>query len=119
MMLEITGSVKDRNLVEEYAVNIIKRFRLDRRKHGTITIRFRKRMPNGYGDSLGACEGDRRDADIDIAQKQSFYEQMLTLAHEMVHAKQFMRGEYPSEMEAKTAEYDLFGRCYPWKKVRY
>ena len=73
MMLEITGSVKDRHLVEEYAVNIIKRFRLDRRKHGTITIRFRKRMPNGYGDSLGACEGDRRDADIDIAQKQSFW----------------------------------------------
>jgi len=118
MMFEITGQVKDRALVEEYTQNIIKRFRLDRRKHGTITIRFRKRMPKGYGCSVGACEGDRTDALIDIAQKQTFYEQMLTLAHELVHAKQFMRGEYPSEMEAKNAEYDLFGRCYPWKKVK-
>ena len=119
MFLEITGEIQDRHLVEEYTMNIIKKFRLHRRKHGTITIRFRKRMPNGYGDLLGFCEGDRRDADIDIAQKQTFYEQMLTLAHELVHAKQFMRGESPSEMEAKTAEYDLFGRCYPRKKVRY
>ena len=119
MMLEIIGKVKNRLLVEEYAVNIIKKFRLDKRKHGVITIRFRKRMPNGYGNSLGACEGDRTDALIDIAQKQTFYEQMLTLAHELVHAKQFMRGEFPSEMEAKNAEYDLFGRYYPWKKVKY
>ena len=117
-MLEITGKVKDRHLVEEYAVNIIKKFRLDRRKHGVITVRFRKRMPNGYGDSLGACEGDRTDALIDIAQKQTFYEQMLTLAHEMVHAKQFFRGEYPSEMEAKNREHELFGRCYPWYMVK-
>ena len=118
MMFEITGQVKDRALVEEYAMNIIKKFRLDRRKHGVITIRFKKRMPKGYGDSLGSCEGDRADALIDISKKQTFYEQMLTLAHEMVHAKQFMRGEYPSEMEAKRAEYDLFGRCYPLIKVK-
>jgi|TARA_B110001454_G_C12577061_1_gene374427 Zn-dependent peptidase ImmA (M78 family) len=117
-MFEIIGQVRNRDLVEQYTANIINKFRLDRRKHGMITIRFRKRMPKDYGDSLGSCEGDRKNALIDIAQKQTFYEQMLTLAHEMVHAKQFMRGEYPSEMEAKNSEYDLFGRCYPWKKVK-
>jgi hypothetical protein len=75
-------------------------------------------MPKGFGDSLGLCEGDRKESLIDIAQKQTFYEQMITLAHEMVHAKQFMKGEYPSEMEAKSLEYDLFGRCYPWERVK-
>ena len=119
MLFEITGKVKNKKLVEEYVENIIKKFQLHRRKHGLITVRFRKRMPNGYRDSTGTCEGDRDGAVIDIAKKQTFYEQMLTVAHELVHAKQFMRGEYPSEKEASTAEYDLFGRCYPWEKVKY
>ena len=119
MMLEIHGNIKDRHLVEEYAVNIIKKFRLDRRKNGTIIIRFRKRMPNGVADSTGICEGDRDEAIINIAKKQTFYEQMLTLAHELVHAKQFMKGEYPSEREATKFEYELFGKCYPWDKVKY
>ena len=34
-------------------------------------------MPKGFGDSVGACEGDRKGADIDIAKKQTFYEQMM------------------------------------------
>ena len=118
MMFEITGRPRNKELVEIYAENLIRRLGLHRRKTGTIIINFRRQMPKGYGDSVGACEGDRKGADIDIAKKQTFYEQMITLAHEMVHAKQFMRGEYPSEMEAKTREYDLFGRCYPWEMVK-
>jgi len=117
MMYFISGQPKNKPLVEIYVAALIKKLKLHRRKHGTITIRFRKRMPKDFGDSVGACEGDKAYALIDIAQKQTFYEQMITLAHEMVHAKQFMRGEYPSEMEAKNNEYDLFGRCYPWEKT--
>ena len=30
-----------------------------------------------------------------------------TLAHEMIHVKQFLNGEYPSEREAKRKEFDL------------
>ena len=30
-----------------------------------------------------------------------------TLAHEMIHVKQFLNGEYPSEREAKSKEFDL------------
>ena len=30
-----------------------------------------------------------------------------TLAHEMIHVKQFLKGEYPSEREAKRLEFKL------------
>ena len=119
MLFEITGEVKNKKLVEQYTENVIKKLQLHRRKHGLITIKFRKRMPNGFADSTGICEGDRDEAIINIAKKQTFYEQMLTLAHELVHAKQFMKGEYPSEREATKFEYELFGKCYPWDKVKY
>ena len=115
MMVEIQGKTQDEELVEMYLVNLTKKLGLARRKTGEITVKFADRMPKGYADSLGLCEGDTTEAIITIAKKQTFYEQMRTLAHEMVHAKQFMKGEFPSEMEAKKAEYDLFGRCFPWE----
>jgi Zn-dependent peptidase ImmA (M78 family) len=117
MFIEIKGKCKDPELVEEYVLNLAKKLGLARRKTGEIVITFKAKMPKSYGDSLGLCEGDRTEALITIAKKQTYYEQMRTLAHEMVHAKQFMRGEYPSEREATNREFDLFGRCSPWEKT--
>lgn len=117
MFIEIRGIHENEELVEEYVLSMAKRLGLAKRKTGEIIITFRDRMPKGYKGTLGLCEGDRNLAEILIAKKQTFYEQMRTLAHEMVHAKQFMKGEYPSEREAQRAEDVLFGRCYPWEKV--
>jgi hypothetical protein len=117
MFVEIKGKCRAPEMIEEYTLNLIKKLGLARRKTGEIIITFKNEMPKEYGNVLGLCEGDRTEALITISTKQTYYEQMRTLAHEMVHAKQFMRGEYPSEMEAKRAEFDLFGRCYPWEKT--
>lgn len=115
MNLFIKGDIDNKDLVEIYIINVLKHLKIDRRKSSEIKINFRSKMPKGYGDSVGLCEGDTEDCIIYIAKKQTFYEQMITLAHELVHAKQFLKGEYPSEMEAKSQEYDLLGRCFPWE----
>ena len=117
MYIEIKGKVLPPELVEQYTHNLAKRLGLARRKTGEIIVTFKKRMPNGFSNVLGLCEGDRTEALISISNTQTYYEQMRTLAHEMVHAKQFMKGEYPSEKEATLKEFDLFGRCYPWEKT--
>ena len=117
MDLFIQGDIKDKNLVEIYIVNVLKHLKIDRRKSTEIIVKFRKKMPKGFGDSVGLCEGDREECIVYISNKQNFFEQMLTLAHELVHAKQFLKGEYPSEMEAKSQEYDLLGRCFPWERT--
>jgi len=85
---------------------------VDRRKNISISFKFKNRLP---GQAHGLCTGDKDGCEIEISKNQVFYEQMLTLAHEVVHAKQFIKEEYPSEMEAKSREYDLFGRCFPWE----
>ena len=60
MMVEIQGKTQDEELVEIYLVNLTKKLGLARRKTGEITVNFVDRMPKGYGDSLGLCEGDRQ-----------------------------------------------------------
>ena len=117
MDLFIQGDIKDKNLVEIYIINVLKHLKIDRRKSTEIVVKFRKKMPKGFGDSVGLCEGDKEECIVYISNKQTFYEQMITLAHELVHAKQFLKGEYPSEMEAKSQEYDLLGRCFPWERT--
>ena len=117
MFIEIKTN-KHSDLVFDYVINVLKELNVDRRKAYDITINFPKRMPNGYGDSFGVCEGDNEDSMIYISGKQSFFEQMITLAHELLHAKQFMNGEYPSEREAIASEYHLFGKCFPFSELK-
>lgn len=113
MFIEIKTK-KNQEIISQYVVNVLKELNVDRRKRYDITIKFPGRMPNGYADSYGLCEGNKVDSVIYISSKQTFYEQMITLAHELVHAKQFIHGEYPSEREAVTSEYHLFGKCFPF-----
>ena len=64
----------------------------------------------------GYCNGDTHDIDIDINRTISFEDQMQTLAHEMVHAKQFLRKELDGNLWKKrnydNVEYD----DQPWEK---
>ena len=115
MNLFIEGDIDKKDLIEIYVINVMKHLKIDRRKSVEVLIRFKKRMPKGCGECAGLCEGNEIEAIIDISKKYTFYEQMITLAHELVHAKQFFKGEYPSETEAKTREYGIFGRCFPWE----
>lgn len=113
MFIEIQNA-KDKDLVYTYIINILKELKVDRRKRYDIIVKFPKRMPKGFGDAYGVCEGDQNESIINISNKQVFLEQMITLAHEIVHAKQFMDGAYPSEREAIRNEYHLFGKCFPF-----
>ena len=90
---------------------------------------------------LEAVESDKISyGEIEIArtsegEKLQFFEQMITLAHEMIHIKQYMKGEMtdepqavwhgrnhektpygkqPWELEAHKMEHELFAKCFPW-----
>lgn len=112
MNVFFNGRIAKKALVEIYVMNVCKELNIDRRKKIDMDINFSSKLQN---DWLGLCTGDPTFIEIDISRNQTFFEQMLTLAHELVHAKQFLNEEYPSEKEAKSLEYDLFGRCFPWK----
>jgi len=93
-------------------------------------------------ETYGYCVGDKDSATITISKTDpysgdrcGFSEMMMTLAHEMVHAKQFLRGELksepnwfwkgraarnykyinqPWEREAFRMERELFWACFPF-----
>ena len=119
-MICISGRVKHKSLVEDYVLNLVKELGVDQRRKWTLTVSFKSRVED---DCMGVCIDDPdKEIDIEIARvvdrgRVNFYEQMQTLAHEMVHFRQFMYDEYPSEREAKNLEYELYAKCFPWSEL--
>ena len=73
------------------------------------------------------CSGDKNSADITLCRynendvKFTLDEIMLNLAHELVHAKQFVRGELHSNLN-KWKSLDYSNTAYsrqPWEKEAY
>ena len=138
MILEIEGRVKNKTVVYEYVDRLIHKLGLGRRYASELNIKFTSKLE---GECEGLCAGGSRWADVEIArtcngEKQTFFEMMLTLAHEMIHVKQYMKGEMsddpkalwhgrnhdntpytkqPWEVEAHKDEYELFAKTFPFE----
>lgn len=117
MIYTIRGRHKNAIAVDEYVQWLCYHLNIGHLKKPEVHIKF---LTACEGDVLGLCY---EDLNIEIAKTQNgkeltFFEQMLTLSHEMVHAKQFIRGQYPSEREAKKLEFGLYGKCFPWHLVK-
>jgi len=98
--LFIKGRVKNKTLVRIYALDVLEQLKLHKIRTRTITIKFK----NNIGGQLGLCEGDKQYAYLYIAKKCpftnrnfTFLELMRTMTHELVHARQFLRGELRAE----------------------
>tara|TARA_A200000159_G_scaffold23543_1_gene20569 strand:- start:127 stop:567 length:441 start_codon:yes stop_codon:yes gene_type:complete len=135
----ILGRCKNEDAVNIYICNLLKALKIHRLSSKNIEIEFKNRLES---DAQGFCFGDKSQASIQIArrssgQKMSFLIQMQTLAHELTHAKQFLRGELdydedgnftwmnksangykynnqPWEKEASKQEKALFLECFPF-----
>lgn len=121
----IEGSVKNKELTWAYTAALMKALKIDRLSWRFVTIIFK----NDIGGAEGLCEGDKDYADIHIAKKcpatgrkLGYLEMMKTLAHEMVHARQFLRGQLTCEggFAWKGRKADGFDyRNQPWEKEAY
>jgi hypothetical protein len=133
----LEGQIKNKRIAELYACMLCKELKIHRFKNKIIDIKVVKKIEGAYG----LCEGDDTYAEITLAKhcpidgrKLGFLEMMKTLAHEFVHAKQFLRGQLtceggfawkgkkgegwkyenqPWEKEAYKLEKELFMECFP------
>lgn len=128
----IKGQIKNKATVHEYVQNIAKHLKISRFQK-PIVINFDKKLTN----ASGLCSFDYGIIEIDIAKNHfTFMEMMQTLAHEMIHAKQFLRKELdaskgqwawkgrsaegykyknqPWEKEAYRKELEVFSKCFPF-----
>lgn len=147
MMVSISGctDAKFKNVVLkacEYYLSLLISRRIA--KHISIDIEFEKQLDkdaDGYCDVTGHNKRGRpREFTIQIRKNKSKRYMMMTLAHEMVHVKQFALGELdenmtvwkgkrmssktdywdtPWEIEAHGREYGLWSRFAKQYKIRY
>lgn len=124
----IRSNIKQKLVVSIYVMNLAKALNIHRFRKRAFEISFRRKMEEGV---MGLCWGDTDWVDIDISRTGTWREQMVALAHEMVHCKQFLRGELdgfrwkkrnyencqydhqPWEKQAYALEEKLYEECYP------
>ena len=119
----IVGRHKNNKVVDQYVSNMLVNLKLHRLKSRSVVIQFQTTLE---GECMGMCFGDKKVAEVFIARQSngdrlSFLEQMHTLAHELVHVKQYIRGElsYTSSGEFQWKKRSAGGYKYenqPWEK---
>ena len=136
-ILVLKGQVAKKKSIEKYVENLCKELGINRMWSKAIFINFKTTLDN---QAEGLCWGDPSEGYVDISiartsigKKMTMKSMMQTLAHEMVHAKQYLRGELcgysmswkgkkprnykyenaPWEREAYKLEAELYSKCWP------
>lgn len=125
-------NTKKLHVVQMFVNNALEYMNIHDLEHTDLNIRFVRQLDNGY--SHGHCTGDIGEVDITVATNFPFLMQLRTLAHELIHARQFFAGQLssdltawkdkdyskakyedqPWEIEAHKYEDQLFMASFPW-----
>jgi len=123
MNISITGRIAKRKQVETFIFDTLEHLMPRLRRDIDIDVRVVTRCDNNH---YALCFGDKNSAEIELARGSgdktfTLQEIMLNLAHELVHAKQFIKGElHPSLNKWKRLDYSnvAYSR-QPWEKEAY
>lgn len=91
IIISTSGKVKNQDRVEKFIHDCFNHYFLSQlKRHVDVEIIFKSRLE---GNASGWCTGDTKEILIEISKNSN--EQILcrNIAHEIVHAKQFLRGE--------------------------
>jgi hypothetical protein len=138
VIFEISGRCKNRKVVDTLLCNLVKELGIADHP-ALLEIRFVTESGEEGDETYGWAIADQEEGELEIAktykgQKVGFLMQMRTIVHEMVHIKQFLKGELdeqgirwygelydnvaygkqPWEIEAYGREDELFMKCYPF-----
>lgn len=119
-IVDTTGGNKTQRQISENVVNYMIKYLMPRLRNITVEVRLRKMT----SDAVGYCMmlDNNREFEIEISKDLSIKELVMTICHEMVHVKQYVRKEmdergqvWKKKPVAKgTPYYDL-----PWEKEAY
>lgn len=114
LILNLYGTIRQKNRLEEFAEDVLNElFPQEPQKDWIINIRFCRKL-----DAMGYCEMVDNAIEITILNQKSIDDVATTIAHELVHAKQFIKGQLNEEMTRWCKEkipYGPRGGC----KIRY
>lgn len=116
--VEVLGQIRNKKLVHKMCTDILAELLPRVRRKVAVTINI---VTTCDGQENGYCLGDKSGAVIDVARKTCGYkfpydEIILTLCHELVHAKQFISGELTEDskwMGESLRHLDI--KDHPWE----
>ena len=120
----IEGRIKNKKKVEAYIHAIAKELGINRLYSKVLLVKFSTRLDN---DAQGLCWGDHKShAEISVArtscgEPMTMESMMQTLAHELVHAKQYLRRElcgYTHAWKGRKPRNYKYENA-PWEKEAY
>lgn len=118
--IEVIGNKSKKEYIEMLCLDILAYLMPRTTRNIDITIRFVKQCET---QEAGYCTGDKQEANIVVAKNSNNYkipfdEQLLTLCHELVHAKQFLKGELTNGMYWKGEDYSKVKsiKNQPWEQ---
>ena len=123
MSVSITGRIAKKKQVETFIFDALIHLMPRLKRSIDIDVYVVTRCDNNY---YALCFGDKNSAEIELARGSgdttfTLNEMMLNLAHELVHVKQFIKGElHPSLNTWKRLDYTNvpYSRT-PWEKEAY
>ena len=87
------GKKKERELIEDLAFFCVKKL-MPRKKNLEVNISIKRNMIEDEGMFAGVVDTDNTNTfDMELDSSMSLRKKLLSVAHEMVHVKQFTRGE--------------------------
>ena len=123
IIVDIFGQIKSKKRVREFVESSLYYLLPELKEQIHIDVTFKKTLD---GNVFGYCSGDNNSAEIEIAKTSGGVpllqdEIMLSLAHEIIHAKQFIRGELSpvhSTWKGKSHEDTVYANR-PWEKQAF
>ena len=123
VIVTVHGRIAKKDKVKEYSEQVLTDLMPRLRRNVQIDIYV---ITECDEKNYALCWGDKDEVEIELARKSgkkkfTLDEMMLNLAHELVHAKQFLRGElHPSLQTWCRQDYSKTPyRDTPWEKEAY
>lgn len=123
MYISVNGRIAKKKQVETFIFDVLEHLMPRLKRNVSIDVNIVTRCDKQH---YALCLGDKNSVEIELARgscetKFSLDEMMLNLAHELVHAKQFIKGElHPNLNRWKSLDYSntAYSR-QPWEKEAY
>ena len=122
--VDIHGQLKNKKLVEDISQEVLNDYLPHTKIHKFVDVTVNTVCED---ECAGLCMGDRYGAEIEIAwtsygERYTYSEMIRNLCHELIHAKQFMKGELHGVNMTRWYKLDYSNVPYkklPWEMEAY
>lgn len=103
LSISLYGSIRQRKKLEDFACDVCNHLFRNNEPNCHINLRFKDKL-----DAYGYCNPPSDNIiDIEVRKDKDLRTIALTIAHELVHARQFITESDVCEVEAEKLEYEL------------